>query len=758
MLSVLNVGVRDAGQDRGSFTLGSGQKVITIGSEAEAAGSVDYTFGAANADVQFQAALNALPATGGRLVVVSAVQINWTALTTVTRAIDNVIIEGSGRGTYFVGDGITPIFAAGGDNWVFTNLRTDAGGINMGATTGWLWTNVQAGAAFFAYCAPGSAGQVGGMTVSALQDTGLTSGRVPYASTGGLLADSAGLTYNVGSTTLTATTVNATTVNSPTGRSATIIVAASDATATEKAQADYVCTGTLDGINSTDSTVLQTAYNLLAAGGSLQALGGTFYVDGTSAVGNPGPGVFLHTSNTVLDGGGASFVGIGTNLNAVFLIWPIGNEVLENITLRNADITAPVSGANGVGIGGGVGAVGSLTNARVEHVVIHDIPLVGGLGGKGISFGAVTTFHVINPVIDNVVIKDCEYSEIDTVHVLSGPASLVGLTISNFYIENLGVAIDKAIWIRDAGGIYITGTKIGPGRINTTKLYGMSIESPGTAVYGVSVYGGARTGINGATGNQDWTDVYADGCGTGAILAGSGSYVQGTFINSTIDFGLYVTGSGNQIKGISSNNTLTGLYVFGGNGNSIEWTANSERQRAVVFKTANYNILKINAVNSSQAGAGSQDVNFGDPYNGDSVCTHNTVTGTFQATAVSKVNFNIRETASGDYNTFTNCIADGGATIAEFQYNGVHDIIRGNIPFVTENSGTVIIYSGTTSNTTAHGLSFTPTNGNIVGVPTTSLGAASYVYVDGLGAANMTWHTNADPTADVTIAWKASRN
>lgn len=125
------------------------EKVIYIGDPAYAAGTLDYTYDGVADDVQFQAALNALPATGGRLVVVSTTQINFTA--TVTRAIDNVIIEGSGRSTYFVQDGITPIFTAGGNNWKFVNIRTDAGSINMAATTGWEWNNVTIGTTFYAH-------------------------------------------------------------------------------------------------------------------------------------------------------------------------------------------------------------------------------------------------------------------------------------------------------------------------------------------------------------------------------------------------------------------------------------------------------------------------------------------------------------------------------------------------------------------------------------------------------------------------------
>ncbi len=196
LMSLLGIRIADerAVVDR-SVKIGIGnEKVITIGHVAYAAGSVDYAYDGTDDNVQFQAALNALPATGGRIVDVSAVQKNFSA--TVTRAIPNVTIIGTGRGSYFTNDGVTDLFTAGGNNWVFQDLRIDAGDIGMGATTGWEWRNVTINTTYYAYM-----------------------------------------------------TDDATTASSwdiPTGRSAMYIVAASDAPAIWKAQADIVVDGTLD--------------------------------------------------------------------------------------------------------------------------------------------------------------------------------------------------------------------------------------------------------------------------------------------------------------------------------------------------------------------------------------------------------------------------------------------------------------------------------------------------------------------------------
>jgi len=167
-----------------SVKIGVGnEKVITLGSVAYAAGSVDYAYDGTDDDVQFQAALDALPVTGGRLVDVSAVQKNFS--TTVARAIDNVIIEGAGDGSYFTNNGVTTIFDAGVQNgWVFRNFRTDAGFIDVATTADYIIENV----------------------------------------------------------------TNDATLVGKTVRTATLVVAASDSSESSKAQADYVANGVADNV------------------------------------------------------------------------------------------------------------------------------------------------------------------------------------------------------------------------------------------------------------------------------------------------------------------------------------------------------------------------------------------------------------------------------------------------------------------------------------------------------------------------------
>ena len=106
---------------------------------------------------------------------------------------------------------ITPI-AATNTAVTYTNASTlyiagaPSAGTNITITNPYA-LYVAAGAAYFGGAVT-FASSIGALTVSSLTDTGLTSGRVTYATTGGLLTDSANLLFN--GTTLTANTLNLT--------------------------------------------------------------------------------------------------------------------------------------------------------------------------------------------------------------------------------------------------------------------------------------------------------------------------------------------------------------------------------------------------------------------------------------------------------------------------------------------------------------------------------------------------------------------
>lgn len=124
---------------------------IKVGPEtARAEISPDYVCNGVNDNTKFQSAMDALPSTGGEINTLGGTYY-FAALTDVTRALNNITVSGVGQGSYVTGDGVTALFTAGGNNWVFKDIKVDAGGIDMGATTGWQWINVTVAGTIYKY-------------------------------------------------------------------------------------------------------------------------------------------------------------------------------------------------------------------------------------------------------------------------------------------------------------------------------------------------------------------------------------------------------------------------------------------------------------------------------------------------------------------------------------------------------------------------------------------------------------------------------
>lgn len=381
LVSLLGIQVMPASDalDR-SVKIGIGnEKVITLGHIAYAAGSVDYMYDGIDDDVQFQAALDALPATGGRLVDVSAVQKNFSA--TVTRAIDNVTISGSGQGSYFVNDGGTALFTAGGNNWKLSDIRTDAGGITMGVTTGWQWINVNDGSGTV-YDLRTPAGSIvnGAFTASSVTDSGLTSGRIPYAGVGGLLGDSSNLTFDGSSLQVGGANVT---------RSATYVVAASDAPAHVKAQADYAG----DGVD--DQVQIQAAIDALTAGGGIILLDGNYSTRASIVL----------SSNITISGQGD-----GTVLKPV-------DEALSLLTVNGTSGQPDITVADASGFAVGMDCIvvddahldGNAGSYRIQSIAGNTITFTTNLS---VTYTVANNAYIVNafPVFKNWVTGQSIYS------------------------------------------------------------------------------------------------------------------------------------------------------------------------------------------------------------------------------------------------------------------------------------------------------------------------------------------------------------
>lgn len=101
-------------------------------SEASKAGA-DVVCGGFNDAVELQKALNDLPAIGGMIQLTEG---TFTLLSTVSRAINNVTIQGVGKATRINLDGVNPIIEAGSQSgWMLKYFDTDAGGVDISSAT-----------------------------------------------------------------------------------------------------------------------------------------------------------------------------------------------------------------------------------------------------------------------------------------------------------------------------------------------------------------------------------------------------------------------------------------------------------------------------------------------------------------------------------------------------------------------------------------------------------------------------------------------
>lgn len=106
--------------------------IVVAASDSLNKAAANYVCDGVADNVEIQAAIDALPVGGGKVVLLEG---TYVFAATVTRAIDNITIQGQGRSTYISYDDATAIFNSGAqDRWMFKNFATDAGGITTTAS------------------------------------------------------------------------------------------------------------------------------------------------------------------------------------------------------------------------------------------------------------------------------------------------------------------------------------------------------------------------------------------------------------------------------------------------------------------------------------------------------------------------------------------------------------------------------------------------------------------------------------------------
>jgi hypothetical protein len=492
LASVIGVSIGTEVQPNSSpITIGVGQTVIRIGDSAAASGTVDYVCDGTDDNIQFQGAIDALPAGGGEIQVLTG-NYDFANGTTVTRAIANVTIRGVGRGSYFTCDGATAIFTAGGNNWTISNLRTDAGSLAMGATTGWSWENVTINATYYAY-------------------------RTDDATT-------------------------ASSWNIPTGRTATYVVAASDAPAHVKAQADYVCDGTADNFE------IQAAIDAVTGGGIIHFSTGLFRL--TDEI------VMTDKDGIIIEGEG--IFNTTSPVNGTWLLQDTDNKSVfvlsscQGVIFRDFSVSANTT----------TGTVGIELVAACNRILFEDLYLLGFDTLFDVS-GACTELTWDNVLggqgTTNYGIKMSTGQDISITKSFFPTSANTGKSI---YLSSVSWVSITGNELRDSG--FITGQS---NYITITNNTFGGLDYPGIEIYGNSAYPGNivissnnfdACAANTTPGNPEDSNIYAHGDGGGypyGLIISENTFERG--INPHPYYGMYLANLG---KNRVTDNLLTNGY------------------------------------------------------------------------------------------------------------------------------------------------------------------------------------------------------
>ncbi len=202
----------------------------------------------------------------------------------------------------------------------------------------------------------------------------------------------------------------------------------------------------------------------------------------------------------------------------------------------------------------------------------------------------------------------------------------------------------------------------------------------------------------------------------------TGNYIspaQATLEGTAVKFENNAVGITNVV--VSDNMIIYTGYGVNANANVSNITVNDN-----VFSDVNHDSISIN--NSTKV-----------------IITNNQCLG-------ANYNLTASDGASGGEFIITDNMFAGVVAITQTSQAKFH--IKDNIGFISENSGTATISSGSTTKSVTHGIYFTPNIKNISITPTNSLGNATKYFIGNVTSGNFDITVNADPgTASATFVW-----
>lgn len=301
---------------------------------------------------------------------------------------------------------------------------------------------------------------------------------------------------------------------------------------------------------------------------------------------------------------------------------------------------------------------------------------------------------------------------------------------------------------------YYNGAKVANVVVNYCKQDGLFASNSFTGLHLDAVISSYNDG-SGAhfRGQGDWiTDCWFWHNGVyGLWIYGGGDYSISNVVCESNPTGAYLAISNSKIGLMCLSNTTDGLLLNGTN-NEVSLYSRLVSHFHLYLYDASYNNINLTISDTNET-AGSSAIGYAYTSRRNTIKANVSVPGYFL--------YNSGVGAG----SLADTVIESSVIIADSGFYGggnpsVFPIVRNNSGYITESSGTATILAGNTVATVTHGLSYTPTAGDIVATPTTLMGSASYLYISNNATATQFWvNSNVNPvSANVTFAWKAGKN
>ena len=412
---------------------------------------------------------------------------------------------------------------------------------------------------------------LGPATFSSVTDSGLTSGRVTYASTGGLLADSANLTFNGTSLTLANdASINGLTVGKGAGAVASNTAVGVGALVSNTTGSTNTALGYAAGYSNTGSGITAVGYR---AGYYSTTGGNSTYLGCEAGFGTAGGG---DTDYSVAVGYRALYT-VGANTDN---ITAIGSESLYSTTTGGANTAV------------GRQSLYSNTTASYNTALGYQAGYSNTVGTQCVYIGRAAGYTSTTGTLNTAIGDTSLYSN------TSGFGNFAG-GVSALYANTTGQS-NVAIGNYD-------GTTSPALRFNTTGSYNIAI---GTGALQANTTASSNIAVGYQAGNSNTTGA------TNTFIGGSAGYTStggsNTFIGYTAGY-LVTTGIGNTFigGGLASAIVGAGYRVTTGSKNTIIGNYDGNQGGLDIRTASNYIVLSDGDGNPRQIIDGSGNLGLG---------------------------------------------------------------------------------------------------------------------------------------------------